>query len=144
MSAWSGPPTIVSSCPPGAGTITRFTRAPTRSFSPSPIGRPWRPSSSTVLKSSTDASSLSHRNGRGIGEGTRSRQPPVPREESMSASSDLNELNHWLHERNLHGYWARTDAEVAPPQRKASVWKWADIYAGLLKAGELVPVGPTG
>lgn len=59
----------------------------------------------------------------------------------------LDELNQWLSERHLSGFGQR---ERPAPRSKsetepgAAIWKWADIHAGLLQAGELVPVGPGG
>jgi len=60
-----------------------------------------------------------------------------------SSETSLAELNQWMVEHHLHGFWTQG---VGGPgaQRKANVWKWADVYAGLLKAGDLVPVGPSG
>lgn len=57
-----------------------------------------------------------------------------------SADTSLKELNRWMLAHHMHGYWMHESGT----QHKPYLWKWADIYAGLLKAGELVPVGPSG
>ena len=54
---------------------------------------------------------------------------------------ELSDLNQWLAERNLGGHWDR-----APSQGKLKpyLWKWKDIYEGLMRANELVPMEKTG
>ena len=53
----------------------------------------------------------------------------------------LSDLDQWLEERNLNGFWNRQprSSEVKP-----YLWKWADIYEGLQRATELVPMEQTG
>src|SRR4030095_45124 len=54
---------------------------------------------------------------------------------------NLNELDAWLAERNLGGHWSRHgDQGVVRP----FLWKWSDIYQGLMWANELVPMEKTG
>jgi 1-hydroxy-2-naphthoate dioxygenase len=54
---------------------------------------------------------------------------------------DLNELNHWLAQRNLGGHWNRhTEQGAIEP----FLWNWNDIYQGLMWANELVPMEKTG
>lgn len=60
-----------------------------------------------------------------------------------SADTSLEELNRWMLAHHMHGYWMQ-EGGGSGTQHKPYLWKWADIYAGLLKAGELVPVGPSG
>jgi 1-hydroxy-2-naphthoate dioxygenase len=59
------------------------------------------------------------------------------------ADTSLDELNEWMVAHHMHGYWMQQGGgggtQVAP-----FLWKWAEIAAGLGKAGELVPVGPSG
>jgi len=53
----------------------------------------------------------------------------------------LNELDQWLAERNLGGHRNRqSDQSLARP----FLWKWSDIYQGLMWANELVPIEKTG
>ena len=54
---------------------------------------------------------------------------------------DVSELNHWLAERNLNGHWNR---QSRFPKVEPYLWKWPDIYAGLQRAGEIVPMDQTG
>jgi 1-hydroxy-2-naphthoate dioxygenase len=60
--------------------------------------------------------------------------------------NSLEELNKWLLAHHLHGYWMRGEGGEGGlgATFKPHLWKWADIYPGLCKAGELVPVGPQG
>lgn len=53
---------------------------------------------------------------------------------------ELNELEQWLAERNLGGHWNRSadQGEVRP-----YVWKWNDIYQGLMWATEVVRMDMT-
>ena len=60
-----------------------------------------------------------------------------------SADESLEELNQWMVAHHMHGYWMQ-EGGGAGSQIKPYLWKWADISAGLLKAGDLVPVGPSG
>ncbi len=53
--------------------------------------------------------------------------------------ANLQELDGWLAERGLS-----RPADPPAAQSGACLWKWDDYYPGLLKAGELVPVGPQG
>jgi len=50
-------------------------------------------------------------------------------------------LDTWLKERNLNGHWHH-DGERQ--EFDPCLWKWGDIYAGLTKAAELVPMDATG
>lgn len=52
--------------------------------------------------------------------------------------SNLDELDNWLTERNLGGFWQRSGlgAQEVKPQH----WKWADIEQALASAAELVPM----
>lgn len=60
----------------------------------------------------------------------------------ISSVSTMDELDEWLRERNLGGHWqgAMTPREEFKPW----VWKWDDIYAGLMKATEIIPMEETG
>jgi gentisate 1,2-dioxygenase len=51
--------------------------------------------------------------------------------------STVDELNSWLAERHLNGHW---NQDGGSPSMKPYLWKWADIYAGLMKATEVVPM----
>src|SRR5438093_298413 len=52
-----------------------------------------------------------------------------------------DELNDWLHEHNLHGLWTGTiPSEPLTP----FLWKWGDIYQGLMAASELVKIDTGG
>jgi gentisate 1,2-dioxygenase len=50
---------------------------------------------------------------------------------------DLEELNRWLAERNMTGFW---NAERGGEEVKPCLWKWDDVYRGLTAAAELVPM----
>lgn len=52
--------------------------------------------------------------------------------------TNLEELDQWLTERNLGGFWQRSGfgAQEVKPQH----WKWADIEHALTSAAELVPM----
>lgn len=52
----------------------------------------------------------------------------------------LEELEQWLAERNLKGHW---QSEARQPEFKPYLWKWADIYQGLMQATELVSMERT-
>ena len=54
---------------------------------------------------------------------------------------ELSELNQWLAEKSLGGHW---NPRTYPPKIQPYLWKWADIYEGLQRAGELVPMDKTG
>jgi 1-hydroxy-2-naphthoate dioxygenase len=66
---------------------------------------------------------------------------------------DLDQLNAWMHQRNLSGGWMRVKTAGQNPAPSASaqpaalaaprsngVVKWADLYPALLRGGELVPL----
>ncbi|MCH8055082.1 MAG: cupin domain-containing protein [Deltaproteobacteria bacterium] len=53
----------------------------------------------------------------------------------------VSDLDRWLAERNLNGHWNR---QARIPRIRPYLWKWADIYEGLQRAGELVPMDQTG
>jgi gentisate 1,2-dioxygenase len=54
---------------------------------------------------------------------------------------NLSELDQWLAQRNLGGHWSRhSDQGSIQP----FLWKWSDIYQGLMWANELVPMEKTG
>jgi gentisate 1,2-dioxygenase len=59
------------------------------------------------------------------------------------ADTSLEDLSQWMRAHHLHGYWMQ-DGGGPGPQRGPHLWKWADVHAGLVKAGGLVPVGPSG
>lgn len=62
-----------------------------------------------------------------------------------SAEERLEELNHWLRERGIGAYWMRgEEGEGLQQKNRPKLSKRADIYPAVLKAGELVPVGPQG
>lgn len=52
----------------------------------------------------------------------------------------LPDLEGWLAEKNLRGHW---QAESGRDEFKPYLWKWADIYKGLMLATELVPMDKT-
>ncbi len=54
---------------------------------------------------------------------------------------ELSDLNQWLDERNLGGHWTRGPIQG---KFKPHLWKWKDIYAGLMWANELVPMDTAG
>jgi 1-hydroxy-2-naphthoate dioxygenase len=60
-----------------------------------------------------------------------------------SVDTSLEELNQWMLAHHMHGYWMQEGGGPGT-QFKPYLWKWADIAAGLTKAGALVPVGPSG
>lgn len=47
---------------------------------------------------------------------------------------DMDTFNGWLEDRNMNGHWVRERAVDFQPY----IWRWADIYPALLKAGELL------
>lgn len=56
----------------------------------------------------------------------------------------LEELNGWLRERGIGAYWMRDEEGGLQQLGRPRVYRWAEIGPALLKAGELVPVGPGG
>lgn len=64
----------------------------------------------------------------------------------MEAASikDIPDLNDWLKERNLVGFWQQIGEHTRPPERKPFLWKWDDIATGLAKATEVVSMDDTG
>jgi gentisate 1,2-dioxygenase len=60
----------------------------------------------------------------------------------LSGIENVGGLDAWLAERNLGGHWNGLAGERQ--EFKPFLWKWADIYAGLMKACELVPMDETG
>lgn len=60
----------------------------------------------------------------------------------ISTVTDKATLNRWLRERNLRGYWDRDEA-AGPPQFKPFLWKWDDIYTGMMKATQVVSMEET-
>src|SRR5487761_1812502 len=60
------------------------------------------------------------------------------------ASMDLaqidqtQDLNAWLKEHNMQAYWDRDGG--APPEFKPFLWKWDEIYNGMMKATQVVPM----
>lgn len=54
----------------------------------------------------------------------------------------IPDLNRWLAERHLQGFWERDPLERT--EFKPFLWKWEDIYAGLMKATEVVRMDQTG
>jgi len=53
----------------------------------------------------------------------------------------ISDLDQWLEERNLNGFWNR---QSRLPVVKPYLWKGADIYEGLQRAAELIPMDRTG
>ena len=51
------------------------------------------------------------------------------------------ELDQWLAERNLSGFWNQPHA-AAP--MKAYHWKWADVHEGIKRAIDIIPMDQTG
>jgi gentisate 1,2-dioxygenase len=56
--------------------------------------------------------------------------------------SNVNELDEWLKERHLGGHWQ--GAMTVREEFKPHVWRWEDIYAGLMKSTEVVAMEDTG
>jgi len=48
--------------------------------------------------------------------------------------NDVESFDRWLAERSLSGLWGRERT----PEFKPWLWKWTDIYEGLVKAGEVI------
>ena len=60
----------------------------------------------------------------------------------ITSVAEVKDLDTWLAERNLNGHWHH---DGGPREKiKPTLWKWADIYTGLMKASELVPMDQTG
>jgi len=59
------------------------------------------------------------------------------------ADTSLEELNRWMLVHHMQGFWTQEIGRTGP-QIKPYLWKSADIQSGLLKAGDLVPLGPPG
>jgi len=53
----------------------------------------------------------------------------------------IEELDAWLKERHLNGHWRGMGDRV---EFKPYLWKWADIYEGLMEATRVVPMDQTG
>jgi len=53
---------------------------------------------------------------------------------------NVSGLDEWLKERHLNGHWRGMGER---PEFRPYLWKWADIYDGLMKATELVPMDDT-
>jgi len=56
--------------------------------------------------------------------------------------NNVEALDGWLNERNLGGHWRGLAGERL--EFKPFLWKWNDIYPGLMKAAQLVPMEDTG
>ncbi len=54
---------------------------------------------------------------------------------------EIADLDRWLADRNLNGHWNHDGARV---EFTPFIWKWADIYEGLMQAAEVVPMDATG
>src|SRR5581483_6866931 len=50
------------------------------------------------------------------------------------------ELDDWLAERHMQGHWKHM---AKGPEPKPYLWRWEDIYAGLMKATDVVPMSDT-
>src|SRR6266508_2636884 len=59
----------------------------------------------------------------------------------MTDLKSVQELDGWLQERNLGGHWngMHDRGDFRP-----FIWKWSEIYEGLMAATELVPMDQTG
>ncbi len=60
----------------------------------------------------------------------------------LSEIDSVGGLDAWLAERNLGGHWNGMAGDRL--QFKPYLWKWADIYGGLMKATDLVSMDQTG
>src|SRR5581483_754765 len=49
-------------------------------------------------------------------------------------------LNRWMAARHMRGYWMQ-EGGGAGAQVTPHLWKWEDVYAGLVKSGAVVPSG---
>ena len=58
----------------------------------------------------------------------------------ISEVSEAKDLNRWLRERDLKGFW---DQDERAAELKPKLWKWDDIYTGIMKATEVVPMEDT-
>lgn len=54
---------------------------------------------------------------------------------------DLAALDRWLDEHNMNGHWQR---QHGMGQFQPYLWRWSDIYHGLMVATEVVPMDQTG
>lgn len=56
---------------------------------------------------------------------------------TTKAFSDISDLEHFLTDRNMNGFWnsPRPTDEIKP-----CLWRWEDIYQGLTAAAEMVPM----
>jgi gentisate 1,2-dioxygenase len=54
--------------------------------------------------------------------------------------ADAAALDSWLDQRHMQGHWKHM---ARGPEAKPYLWRWEDIYAGLMKATELVPMSDT-
>jgi gentisate 1,2-dioxygenase len=59
----------------------------------------------------------------------------------MTELQNIEELDSWLKERNLNGHWRGMGVRG---EFRPFLWKWAEIYEGLMAATELVPMDQTG
>jgi gentisate 1,2-dioxygenase len=50
------------------------------------------------------------------------------------------QLDDWLAERHMQGHWKHM---ARPPELKPYLWRWEEIYAGLMKATDVVPMSDT-
>jgi gentisate 1,2-dioxygenase len=57
------------------------------------------------------------------------------------AIETMTELDNWLAERNLAGHW---NGMGRGPEFKPFLWKWSDIYQGLMTATKVVAMEDTG
>lgn len=60
----------------------------------------------------------------------------------ISGVKDIPELNDWLEEHHLQGFWQREHGR--PTEYKPFLWKWEPIRAALMKATEVVSMDDTG
>ena len=54
---------------------------------------------------------------------------------------DLQDLSHWMEERNLKGHWEHSDWSQTV---KPCLWKGKDVFQALEWAGELITTGEAG
>ena len=53
----------------------------------------------------------------------------------------IDELDRWLAERNLSGFWSQQHGGTP---MKPYLWKWVDIHEGIKRAIDVVPMDQTG
>jgi len=58
----------------------------------------------------------------------------------IDAEAALDALNRWMAARHMRGYWMQ-EGGGAGAQVTPHLWKWEDVYAGLVKSGAVVPSG---